>query len=221
MERDRVIADRDPQPGAARAVFPAKFLTRQLVSSAWRSAALFWCEGSPRPAARAAARTASGCRPASPARPSALGRTSTRNAVHGAEAGTVRLCSRRASWGTAAAPRRHFHGRRPAGPAPGRTADHEALIVSTIRPHRPQTHASGGGLCSSVRSSSPGRSAVAGRAALLAARLRSERGLLLESALDSTAPVALKPLKLDFQRLDPVPSDVFAPLRRRAFSPGL
>ena len=26
MERDRVIADRDPQPGAARAVFPAKFL---------------------------------------------------------------------------------------------------------------------------------------------------------------------------------------------------
>ena len=43
MEADRVAADRDPQPGAARPVFPRSSCTRQLVSSAWRSAASFWC----------------------------------------------------------------------------------------------------------------------------------------------------------------------------------
>ena len=59
-----------------------------------------------------------------------------------------------------------------AGPAPARTADHalvgldldldEGGFLGAVRRHRaartrPQTHASGGGLCSSVRSSSPGR----------------------------------------------------------------
>ena len=104
MERDRVLLT-ETHPGAARAVFPAKFLWSRRHGAAPPCSG---AQGSPRPAARAAARTASGCRPASPARPSALGRTSTRQ--RGARgAGTVlgeEACpeARRASWGTAAAP---------------------------------------------------------------------------------------------------------------------
>ena len=111
MERDRVIADRDPQPGAARAVFPAKFLDAPagLVGMAQRRLVLVRKD---RLGQRLEpARTASGCRPASPARPSALGRTSTRQrgarggSRHSARTGSVpRSWSRRASWGTAAAP---------------------------------------------------------------------------------------------------------------------
>ena len=111
----------DPQPGAARARLPREVPGR--ASWSRRHGAAPPCsgaQGSPRPAARAAARTASGCRPASPPRPSALGRTSTRQrgarggSRHSAPTGSVpRSWSRRASWGTAAAPGAGdtYHGR--------------------------------------------------------------------------------------------------------------
>ena len=92
MERDRVIADLETHSQARlERSSPRSSWTRQLVSSAWRSAALFWCA---RIASASGSNSwheaASGCRPASPARPSALGRTSTRHTrCTGREAGTV------------------------------------------------------------------------------------------------------------------------------------
>ena len=128
MERDP--ADRDPQPGAARAVFPAKFLDAPagLVGMAQRRLVLVRKDRLGQRLEQR--RTASGCRPASPARPSALGRTSTRR---GARGGSRHMLEQEAcpEAGPVERPgeqprhrgRRHFHGRRRAraGPAPART----------------------------------------------------------------------------------------------------
>ena len=112
MERDRITADRGPQPGAARAVFPAKFLHAPcgLVGMAQRRLVLVRKDRlGQRLEQRHEPLQAVGQRPRRDRQP--LGGHPRGNAVHGAEAGTVleqEACpegwSRRASWGTAAAP---------------------------------------------------------------------------------------------------------------------
>ena len=181
---------RTPRPTARRG---SSGLPREVPGRAswsrrhWRSAALFWCAGSPRPAARAAARTASGCRPAP------LGGHPRGNAVH-----RPRSWSRRASWGTAATGDTSMGDE---GPAPARTADH-ALVGLWLDERGASAHSPAP--AADARISSVG-AAVAGRAALLAALVFRARLVLLacgRRALDSTAPSPN--LKL-FQRLDPVP----------------
>ena len=90
MERDRVIADRDPQPGAARAVFPAKFLDAPagLVGMAQRRLVLVRKDRlGQRLEQRHEPLQAVGQRPRRDRQP--LGGHPRGNAVHGAEAGTV------------------------------------------------------------------------------------------------------------------------------------
>ena len=138
MERDRVIADRDPQPGAARAVFPAKFLDAPagLVGMAQRRLVLVRKDRlGQRLEQRHEPLQAVGQRPRRDRQP--LGGHPRGNAVHGAEAGTVLEQEACPEAGPVERPgeqprhrgRRHFHGRRRAlaGPAPARTADH-ALV---------------------------------------------------------------------------------------------
>ena len=186
---------------------PRSSWTRQPVSSAWRSAALFWCARIAWARARTAARSASDYRPASRARPSGPGWRTTRQRARGARGGSrhsartksaPRSWSRRAFWGTAAAPgRRHFHGRRRAlaGPAPARTADH-ALVgldldldeggflgaVRRIGLPAPSADAHIGRrvvLFGALIEAGPLGAAVAGRAVLLAAWAPGARLLLL------------------------------------------
>ena len=90
MERDRVIADRDPQPGAARAVFPAKFLDAPagLVGMAQRRLVLVRKDRlGQRLEQRHEPLQAVGQRPRRDRQP--LGGHPRGNAVHEAEAGTV------------------------------------------------------------------------------------------------------------------------------------
>ena len=96
---------------------PRSSWTRQLVSSAWRSAALFWCariasaSGSSRRTFRLSASV-----PGETVSPWADIHAATRctgRKRHSARTGSVPRSWSRRAWGTAAAPgARHFHGRR-------------------------------------------------------------------------------------------------------------
>ena len=124
--------------------------------------------------------------------------------------------------------RRHFHGRRHAlaGPAPARTADHalvgldldldEGGFLGAVRrigltaPSADARIRRRVVLFGALIEPGPLGAAVAGRAALLAALAFGAR-LVLLLALAAVErprqhrPGRTKPLKLDFQRLDPVP----------------
>ena len=230
---------------------PRSSWTRQLVSSAWRSAALFWC-------ARIASASGSNSgtnrfrlsaqRPRRDRQP--LGGHPRGNAVHGAEAGTVLEQEACPEAGPVERPgeqprhrgRRHFHGRRRAlaGPAPARTADHalvgldldldEGGFLGAVRRIELPAPAADARirrrvvLFGALIEPGPLGAAVAGRAALLAALVfRARLVLLLALAAVERPrqhrPGRTKPLKLDFQRLDPVPRRLRA-LAQGGRSPG-
>ena len=237
MERDRVTADRDPQPGAARAVFPAKFLDAPagLVGMAQRRLVLVRKDRlGQRLEQRHEPLQAVGQRPRRDRQP--LGGHPRGNAVHGAEAGTVLEQEACPEAGPVERPgeqprhrgRRHFHGRRRAlaGPAPARTADHalvgldldldEGGFLGAVRRIGLPAPAADARirrrvvLFGALIEPGPLGAAVAGRAALLAALVfRARLVLLLALAAVERPrqhrPGRTKPLKLDFQRLDPVP----------------
>ena len=237
MERDRVIADRDPQPGAARPVFPAKFLDAPagLVGMAQRRLVLVRKDRlGQRLEQRHEPLQAVGQRPRRDRQP--LGGHPRGNTVHGAEAGTVLEQEACPEAGPVERPgeqqrhrgRRHFHGRRRAlaGPAPARTADHalvgldldldEGGFLGAVRRIGLPAPAADARirrrvvLFGALIEPGPLGAAVAGRAALLAALVfRARLVLLLALAAVERPrqhrPGRTKPLKLDFQRLDPVP----------------
>ena len=244
MERDRVIADRTHSQARLERSSPRSSWksTRQLVSSAWRSAALFWCAGSPRQRLeqRHEPLQAVGQRPRRDRQP--LGGHPRGNAVH-AEAGTVleqeapRSWSRRASWGTAAAPGAPtlpWATTRTPGPAPARTADHALVGLDldltrvdssalfgdrAARTGRRRTHPAAGCALRCAIEPGPLGAAVAGRRRA-APRLCSEPGLSccsLSRRAPSTAPPHARSLSSWTSSVSIRFRDVFAPLRRRAF----
>ena len=224
---------------------PREVPTRQLVSSAWRGR-LVLGQGSPRPAARSGNRFRLSA--SVPGRDrQALGPTSTRQrgarggSRHSAATGSVgpRSWSRRRPGATAAPgwptlPWATTRTRRSGASADGgsracrpRPRSRRAWIPrrrSAHRcPHRPQTHASGGGLCSSVRFEPGPWVRPWPGAPRCWPRLCSEPGLsccspLAASALDSTAPVArsLSTLALPASRSGSATSSRHC--ARRAFS---
>ena len=206
MEVDRVAADRGPQPGSARPVFPAKLLDAPacFVGMAQRRLVLVREDrlghGLEQ---RHEALQAVGQRPGRDRHP--LAGEPRGNASHGAEAGTVLEQEARPEAGpierSGEQPghrgRRHFHGRGRAlaGPAPARTADHafvgldldldEGGFLGAVR------HIGLPALCAdagigrrvvlfgALLEPGPRRAAVAGRAALLAALAFRARLVLL------------------------------------------
>ena len=206
MEADRVAADRGPQPGPARPVFPAKLLDAPtgLVGMAQRRLVLVRKDrvGHGLEQRHEALQTI-GQRPGRDRQ--ALAGEPRGNAVHGAEAGTVLEQKARPEAGPVERSgeqprhrgRRDFHGRRRAlaGPAPARTADH-ALVgldldldeggflgaVRRIGLPAPSADAHIGRrvvLFGALIEAGPLGAAVAGRAVLLAAWAPGARLLLL------------------------------------------
>ena len=206
MEADRVAADRGPQPGPARPVFPAKLLDAPtgLVGMAQRRLVLVRKDrvGHGLEQRHEALQTIG----QGPGRDrQALAGEPRGNAVHGAEAGTVLEQKARPEAGPVERSgeqprhrgRRDFHGRRRAlaGPAPARTADH-ALVgldldldeggflgaVRRIGLPAPSADAHIGRrvvLFGALIEAGPLGAAVAGRAVLLAAWAPGARLLLL------------------------------------------
>ena len=135
MEADRVAADRGPQPGPARPVFPVQLLDAPagLIGMAQRRLALVREDRlGHRLEQRHKALRAIGQRPRRDRQP--LAGHPRGNAVHGAQAGIALEQEARPEAGPVKRSaeqarhrrRRHFHGRRRAlaGSAPARTADH-------------------------------------------------------------------------------------------------
>ena len=206
MEADRVAADRGPQPGPARPVFPAQLLDAPagLIGMAQRRLALVREDRlGHRLEQRHKALRAIGQGPRRDRQP--LAGHPRGNPVHGAQAGIALEQEARPEAGPVKRPgeqprhrgRRDFHGRRRAraGPAPARTADHplvgldldldEGGFLGAVRriglpaPSADARIRRRVVLFGTLREPGPLGAAVAGRAALLAALARRARFVLL------------------------------------------